>query len=94
MGKKNFTKGIDNVFSPTTKAEIEEMVEAGEAGTEKGTEGTQGTTAEAVVSYNVRYPKELQKRIKRFCIEHDGVDMKDVFVRGAVLYMERYEVVE
>ena len=95
MGKKNFNKGIDNVFRATDSGE------AGDVG--NGTDGTLGTigTQEvapelaafgkedgAVVSYNIRYPKDMQKRIKRFCIEHDGIDMRDVFLRGAEMYME------
>ena len=86
---KDFTKGIDNVFSPTTAETIKKTVET--ARDEKTTAGTNGTTAEkcnGVVSYNIRYSRDLQKRIKRFCIEHDGVDMKDVFTQGAIMYMD------
>jgi len=46
-------------------------------------------TKKAYANYNLHYPKELQKRIKRFCIENDGVDMKDVFIEGAEMYLER-----
>jgi hypothetical protein len=46
---------------------------------------------DVLVNYNIRYSKELQKRIKRFCIENDGIDMKDVFTQGAIMYMDRYK---
>ena len=83
MGKKNFNKGIDNVFSSTTNLQ--------EVSTVSGTDGTIGTQGDVLVSYNIRYPRELQKRIKMFCIEHEGVDMKDVFMRGAIQYMDSFE---
>jgi len=83
MAKKNFNKGIDNVFSPTMNVTEVSTV----SGTD-GTLGTGGTLGDVLVSYNIRYPKELQKRIKMFCIEHEGTDMKDVFMRGAVMYMD------
>ena len=86
MAKKNFSKGIDNVFSSTTNLQ-EVLTDSGTG----GTIGTIGTQGDALVSYNIRYPKELQKRIKMFCIDHEGVDMKDVFMRGAELYMDGFE---
>lgn len=87
-----------NVFSATVKGldEKKEVVKAGESG-EKGKAGEVETILTeskkkkeenaAMVAYNLRYPKELQKRIKRFCIEHDGIDMKDVFTQGAIMFM-------
>ena len=86
MGKKNFNKGIDNVFSST--ANVTEVSTVSGTG---GTPGTVETGGDVLVSYNIRYPKEMQKRIKRFCIEHEGVDMKDVFMRGAIQYMDSFE---
>jgi hypothetical protein len=80
---KNFKKGIDNVFSPTR---INEVSEPAEEGMENESDPVK--TNDIIVSYNVRYPKSLQKRIKRFCIDHDGTDMKDVFTQGAIMYME------
>jgi len=50
----------------------------------------EGDIGKAVVSYNIRYSKELQKRIKRFCIENEGIDMKDVFTQGAIMFMDRF----
>jgi len=92
MAKKNFSKGIDRVFSPTKIVETEDTstslsASAGEMGEIEKSPGRNDD--KAVVSYNIRYSKELQKRIKRFCIEHDGIDMKDVFTRGAVMYMDK-----
>jgi hypothetical protein len=91
-------KPITNNELEITKTE--ERVEAGEVlplpppeGDNRGSRGSGGNGkagGDVVVSYNIRYSKELQKRIKRFCIENDGVDMKDVFTEGAVMYMERY----
>lgn len=77
---KDFTKGIDNVFSPTVP----------EKGKEKKTELPENATDE-LVAYNVRYPKSIQKRMKRFCIDHDGMDMRDVFIQGAVMLMDKYD---
>jgi hypothetical protein len=120
MAKKNFKKGIDNIFSSTSPSppdpqrgefeEVKEVEEVKEASGYNGDNGVSGisllvdgqpkaagktdapatphTGENAFAAYNIRYPKELQKRIKRFCIEHD-VDMKDVFIGGAVMYMER-----
>jgi len=96
---KNFSKGIDNVFSPTVdtdnvfKATIKELDETKQVN--QVNTNVAGITpkiekkerSDATVCYNIRYSKELQKRIKRFCIEHDGVDMKDVFTRGAEMYL-------
>jgi hypothetical protein len=48
-------------------------------------------TSDVSVFYNLKYSKELQKKIKMFCIEHDGIDMKDVFTQGAIMYMETYK---
>jgi len=95
MAKKNFSKGIDRVFSATVEEEKEK--EPGNVETLETT-GTQGTESrdkgapeakKAFANYNIQYPKELQKRIKQFCIENDGVDMKDVFIGGAKLYLEQ-----
>jgi len=116
MAKKNFNKGIDNVFSSTVKVnEIKETEEVKETLTGEGTSGRKGegtpsgaelekqnkTTktedtaatstvlSTGIVGYNIRYSKELQKKIKRFCIEND-IDMKDVFTQGAIMYMEKF----
>jgi len=107
MAKKSFQKGIDNVFSATVKevaedreeGKKEETVEVGEAGKvgkEEKPEKIQRTEAKKTeeteyVAYNLRYPKELQKRIKYFCIEHDGIDMKDVFTQGAIMYINSHK---
>jgi len=101
---KNFSKGIDNVFSPTVKeqssvfkATIKELDETKETNKEVVTAEITPKTepkpikkekSEVYVCYNIRYPKDLQKRIKRFCIEHDGIDMKDVFTQGAIMFMD------
>jgi len=103
MAKKDFSKGIDRVFSPTVKDEgVQEPEEIREHGNVETKETTE--TKEPVIvskdkranekkkdfaNYNLQYPKELQKRIKRFCIENDGIDMKDVFIQGAILYLEQ-----
>jgi len=95
--------GMDNVFSPTTEKEKGKTVEIGEA--EKETAGRtvdtetrtgsrelpKAAAENVLVGYHIRYPKELQKRIKRFCIEHDGIDMKDVFTNGAIMYLDTYD---
>ena len=73
---KNFKSGIDNVFSPTT-AEPEQKVYSPDDYVE-------------LVTYNVRYPKELKKQMKRFCIDHD-IDLKTMFIEGAILYMEKFK---
>ena len=85
MAKKNFSKGIDRVFSPTVEAsqstpEPEPVSKIKKAPESKGD----------VVNYNLQYPKELQKRIKLFCIENDGIDMRNVFIQGANMYLEKY----
>ena len=96
---KNFNRGIDNVFR-TTVRELEEVKV--EKATEPIAEPEQ-EKAEVItppkkvnendlVSYNLRYPREIQKMVKRFCIEHDGIDMKDVFTQGAIMYMERNKI--
>ena len=43
------------------------------------------------VGYNLKYPKELQRRIKLFCLENDGIDMRDVFIEGAKMYMSSFK---
>jgi len=45
----------------------------------------------ALVNYNLKYPKELQRRIKLFCLEHDDIDMKDVFIEGAKMYLNSFK---
>jgi len=96
MAKKDFSKGIDRVFSPTKTDDVKEVKEAGNA-TNLETRGTAGIDKranepeKAYANYNVKYPKELQKRIKRFCIENDGIDMRDVFIEGAIMYMDKYK---
>jgi len=42
-----------------------------------------------IVRYSIRYQKDLHKKIKQFCLDNEGIDMKDVFIRGAILYMEK-----
>ena len=99
---KNFNSGIDRVFSPTVKepdnvfrATVKELDEKKEvniqapiAEPDKPERKEKKSNADVLVSYNLRYPKELKKRIKRFCIENEGIDMKDVFTQGAILFME------
>jgi len=107
---KNFSKGIDRVFSPTvehenvfrtTVKELDETIKevkvteqvpvpsaTKEAKTENSKKKSDGKT---IVGYNILYPKDLQKRIKRFCIEHDGIDMKDVFTQGAEMFMREFK---
>ncbi|MCL2436256.1 MAG: hypothetical protein FWD09_09015 [Lentimicrobiaceae bacterium] len=41
--------------------------------------------------YNLKYPKGLKRRIKQFLVNHEGVDMKDIFTRGAEMYMDGVE---
>ena len=104
---KNFNKGIDNVFSSTTNekanvfsatvkgldvtknAEKEKVEEKEQPNTQ--TKANKKENVSAMVAYNIRYPKDLQKRIKRFCIENDGIDMKDVFTQGAIMFMNDYK---
>ena len=88
MAKKNFSKGIDNVFSSTMQEDVSTTF-GNDVESVKNTKGMEH--GDAIVSYNIRYPKELQKRIKMFCIEHEEVDMKDVFLRGAVMYMDAFQ---
>lgn len=89
-----------NVFSATVKGldgKREEKVSEQSAVPEPEpvqTESKKTTKKEenaAMVAYNLRYQKELQKRIKRFCIENDGIDMKDVFTQGAIMFMNDYK---
>jgi hypothetical protein len=104
MAKKNFSKGIDKVFSPTVeltepsekaenvKTDIE-TVEISEPSAAKSEmpEKIQGKKeVKEFANYNLKYPKEMQKRVKRFCIEYDDFDIKDVFIQGANLFMELY----
>jgi len=101
---KNFKTGIDNIFSPTTpqnppKGDLKEVEEVTATTvetvvTEKSSEVVElpkAATENVLVGYHIRYPKELQKRIKLFCIEHDGIDMKDVFTQGAMMYLDKYQ---
>jgi hypothetical protein len=93
---KNFKKGIDRVFSPTTQSPLNppegDLKEVeGVAGHARNDEPKAASKKdEELAAYNLRYPKELQKKIKRFCIENDGIDMRDVFMQGAIMYMEKY----
>jgi len=102
---KNFSKGIDRVFSPTieqhenvfrtTVKELDETTKDVKV-TEPVSPATKENNKkksndEIIVGYNILYPKDLQKRIKRFCIEHDGIDMKDVFTQGAIMFMNEYK---
>jgi len=95
---KNFSRGIDNVFR-TTVRELEEVKEekvtAPIAEPEPEKEEVKTTPKKVnendLVSYNLRYPREIQKMVKRFCIEHDGIDMKDVFTQGAIMYINEYK---
>ena len=93
MAKKNFSKGIDRVFSPTTENEDfnefeenneDELVE--KSGKPKYLKDILGSA-----NYNLKYPKVLQKQIKMFCLDKD-MDMKDVFIEGAKLYMKQSEL--
>jgi hypothetical protein len=83
---KNFSKGIDNVFNTTTKMDdVSKKTSPAPSQPEN-----KKVNENYLVAYNLRYPKDLQKRIKRFCIENDGIDMKDVFTQGAILFMNQY----
>ena len=81
---KNFRSGIDNVFSPTIVQPETEKKSAQEQKVYPHDENIE------LVTYNVRYPKDLKKRMKRFCIDHD-VDLKTIFIEGAILYMEKFK---
>ena len=89
-------KGIDNVFRATVK-ELDEKKEnkvpepIQEAEPAKTENKKQQTNSEVLVCYNLRYPKDLKKRIKRFCIENEGIDMKDVFTQGAIMFMNGHK---
>ena len=88
-----------NVFSATVKGldgiRIEETVEKEKVEEKEQpnpqTKANKKENVSAMVAYNIRYPKDLQKRIKRFCIENDGIDMKDVFTQGAIMFMNDYK---
>ena len=41
-------------------------------------------------SYKITYSKAFKKRVKLFCIENEGITIKDVFMRGAEMFMEGY----
>jgi len=91
MSKKNFNKGIDKIFSATapttpTVATVENVENENVTETGKGKNG--------VVNYNIRYSRALQQRIKRFCIENDEFDMKDVFTQGAEMFINNYNIVK
>jgi NRPS condensation-like uncharacterized protein len=92
--EQTFTnKGMDNVFRATVKELGEKKeVKAPEPiiEKEKPDSKTQQPKPEALVCYNLRYPKDLKKRIKRFCIENEGIDMKDVFTQGAIMFMNQH----
>jgi hypothetical protein len=94
MAKKNFKQGIDNVFRSTVKEleELEKIEVSKEVKEEPAPEKKRSKKpeTEAMAFYNLKYPKTLQKEIKRFCIEYDGFDMKDVFTKGAILFMEQH----
>jgi len=90
MAKKNFSKGIDNVFSSTLKIERFKRISELEPTTTGTTNIKTAEQSNAYANYNVRYPKDLQKKIKRFCLENDGIDMKDVFIQGAIMYMNSF----
>ena len=96
MAKKNFKRGIERVFSPTTKIsdfedvkDFDEIETAGDASPSGGELPKAASKKEELTSYNIRFSKDLQKRMKLFCIENDGIDMKDIFIQGAIMYMER-----
>ena len=98
MAKKNFSKGIDRVFSSTTENEDFNEFEENKEDEPVGTNGTSGTKRAAYLkdifgsaNYNLKYPKVLQKQIKMFCLDKD-MDMKDVFIEGAKLYMKQSEL--
>jgi len=74
MAKKNFTKRIDNAFSSTTPTGKKEISEQ----------------SEEMTKYLINYPKSLKKQIKMFCVENDEIDMKDIFIEGAKLYLQKH----
>ena len=83
---KNFKKGIDNVFSPT----VESIVETSATPLSVAEPTKEESKLNDFVSYNIRYTKELKKRIKSFCLEHE-IFMNDVFTQGAIIFMEKYK---
>jgi len=101
MAKKNF-KGIERIFSSTSdKVEFEVVTKPAEeeAASEAPPSGGElpGTAKNKkpeneendFVNYNVKYPRTLQRRIKRYCIERKGIDMRDIFIQGAIMYMDK-----
>jgi hypothetical protein len=107
MAKKNFDKGIAKLLTPTVEdneggevekvnfvnvaAALKDEPKAPPAVPEPVKTKESKKPAEQLVGYNIKYPKSLQKRIKRFCIEHDGIFMNDVFMQGAIMFMESYK---
>jgi len=97
MAKKNFETGIgaslgsknDTVFRLTGKV-IENDSKINTIETETPSKETEQNFAYA--NYNIKYPKTLQRRIKQFCLDNDGIDMKDVFIEGTIMYLEKNEM--
>jgi len=94
MAKKNFSKGIDNVFSPTVPVNFAKVIDKEETKeVEKPAENKEPEKTPKVeyTFYNLKYPKELKKRIQRFLIDNEGIDIKDIFTEGAVLYLDKFK---
>jgi len=104
MASKNFKTGLDNVFSSTLEEPVKEVTITTEATetieliqskemikpVETPEMGKKRDADAGWSNYNIRYPKDLQRRMKIFCAQHDEIDMKMVFIEGAKLYMSQY----
>jgi len=93
MAKKNFNKGIDNVFSPTTAVDFAKEIERDDKQDVNEVIEIEEKKAHKIeyAFYNLKYPKELKKRIKRYLVENDTVDIKDIFTEGAAMYLEKHK---
>jgi len=92
MATKNFKRGIDNVFSPTVAVDFAKVIETEVKKEQKEVnEPEQKKQKIEYTFYNLKYPKELKKRILRFLVENDNVDIKDIFIEGAAMYLDKYK---
>jgi len=99
MAKKSYKSGIDRVFSSTV--DDEGFKGAGDVVTRETTgtiekkiirmEKETNENSDGFAFYNLKYTKELKRRIKQFLVDHEGIDMKDIFTRGAEMYMDGFE---
>jgi len=105
MAKKSYKSGIDRVFSSTVGEEEPKEFKEFEETRDVVMGGTTGIiepkkirrekepaeNSDGFAFYNLKYPKGLKRRIKQFLVDHEGVDMKDIFTRGAEMYMDGVE---